>query len=120
MARDSQSGMLAEWSALLKEVRANEAELAGVARYRDALEKTYAEAQATKGQRDALHTSTMDATRRLSKAFAEGRDASIALRSFIRSVLGVRAEKLRRYGIKPLRKRARRTVKTAVRCKPAS
>jgi hypothetical protein len=113
MRRDSQIGMLAEWSELLKEVRANEADLAGVARYRDALEKTYAEAQDTKSRRDALQASTMDATRRLNKAFAEGRDASIALRSFIRGVLGIRAEKLRRYGIKPLRKRARRSRKRA-------
>jgi hypothetical protein len=107
MPKGSQDSLLADWSALVKEVRENEAELAGAARYRDALEKICTEAQNAKNQRDALVVSAMEATRRLNRTLADGRDAAITLRFFLRGVLGARTEKLRRYGIKPLRKRAR-------------
>ena len=116
MPKGSQDSLLAEWSALLKEVRENEAELGGVARHREALEKACTEARNTKSQRDALQASVMEATRRLNKTMGEGRDAAIALRFFLRGVLGIRAEKLRRYGIKPLRKRSRRMTKPAAHC----
>lgn len=98
---------LEEWSELLKQVRSDEAELAGVSRYRNALEKAHAEAQCARNRRDALQASTMEATRRLNETLAQGRDAAIALRSFLRGALGARSERLCRYGVKPLRKRRR-------------
>lgn len=115
MANGSQDSLLADWSALVKEVRENEAELAGVSRYRDALEKICTEAQNAKNQRDTLVVSAQEATRRLNRTLADGRDAAIALRSFLRGALGARSDKLRRYGVKPLRKRTRPKARPAVR-----
>lgn len=107
MPKTSQTEDPKRWTSLADEVRANEAELAGVAPFREAVERARDRVLAFQCLRDGLRASTMDATASLNAALAEGRDAAGCLRSFIKSMLGPRSEKLVRYGIKPRRKRGR-------------
>ena len=107
--RRTQDDQVQDWSELLTTAREDEAELAGAAPLIAALEDTYTQAVSLRGRRDALGASAQETTRQMKEAFAAGRDAAIALRSYIRAVLGPRSEKLLRYGIKPLRQRRRFT-----------
>ena len=108
--KHTQDDQIQDWSELLTTVREEEAELAGAGPLITALEGTHAQAVSLRSRRDALAASAQEATGQVKTAFAEGRDAAIALRSYIRGVLGPRSEKLLRYGIKPIRKRRRVTL----------
>lgn len=103
--RRTQNNQIQGWSELLTTVREDEAELAGAAPLIAALEDSHTQAVSLRRRRCELVRSAQEATRRLNVSFATGRDAAAALRSYIRAVLGPRSEKLRRYGIKPLRQR---------------
>ncbi|HEX9940498.1 MAG TPA: hypothetical protein VGG03_00665 [Thermoanaerobaculia bacterium] len=118
MPRSSKNPFLNEWYGLLQAVRENESELAGVAPLREALEKAYARTEAFSSLRDTLYTSAQDATQRYHEAVAEGKDASIRLRSYIKGMLGIWTEKLLLYGIRPIRKRGRRARRRAEVVKP--
>jgi hypothetical protein len=113
MPRSNQNQTLCDWESLLRAVRQNEVELAGVTPYREALEHAYRQARSSRAMRDSMAASAADENQRLNQALAAGRDAAICLRSFLKSLFGPRSEKLLRYGIKPQRPR-RRTRKTAV------
>ncbi|PYQ65441.1 MAG: hypothetical protein DMF53_05530 [Acidobacteria bacterium] len=96
---------IAEWDTLLQAVKETEGDLAGVVPFREALANARARAHMFKGLQDSLEASAGEATDRLRETVAVGEDAVVALRSFIRGVLGMRNEKLLRYGIKPRGKR---------------
>jgi hypothetical protein len=104
--KNSQAGQFREWEALLREVRNTEAELPGAAQFVATLERAHAEAVFWRVVRDGLLRAARSSTQELNETCATGRDAAIALRSFVKSVLGYRNEKLVRYGVKPQRKRA--------------
>jgi hypothetical protein len=74
-----------------------------------ALEESYDQATSLRTRRDALLASAMEATAQMNEAFAESRDAAMALRSCIKAVLGPRSKELVRFGIKPLRGRGRKS-----------
>ena len=103
----SQIDQLNRGSKLLKVVRENERELPGVAPFRTALEKSHEQAVRTRNRRAALAVAAKKATKQLNSDLAAVQDASIALGSFVKSVLGYRNVKLGQYGIKPIRKRSR-------------
>ena len=103
----SQDDQIHRGRKLLQAVRENERELPGVAPFCAALEKVYEQAVSAKNRREALVAASQEATRQLNQDLAVTRDAAIALRSFIKSVLGCRNPKLGHYGIKPIRKRGR-------------
>jgi hypothetical protein len=103
--KNSQADRLHDCEMLLKAVLADEAELAGVALFRAALERSHAQAVSSRERRDALMAATRAATLEVNEAFAACSEAAITLRHFIRSVLGPHNEKLARYGIKPRRRR---------------
>jgi hypothetical protein len=111
MSKNSQDATFKEWEEILANVGEDEAELAGVAPYKEALRSACSRAMGHRCLREGLLASTQNETQRLNKAIAEGRDASIRLRNFLKGVLGPRNEKLRRYGIKPLRKHGRKARK---------
>jgi len=96
----AQDHMFREWESLLTKVRKYQDELAGVAPFRDALATAHFTAVTSRNARDTLAAAAMEETRRLNEALAAGRDAAACLRHYIKSVLGVRSEKLGRYGIK--------------------
>jgi SpoVK/Ycf46/Vps4 family AAA+-type ATPase len=101
MPKISRNNSLNQWAPLLRAVRLNEAKLAGVAPFRQALEGAYTEAVFNQRAMDAIRETLREATRRRNASFAAGYDAAIALRHFIKSVLGPRAEELRLYGMTP-------------------
>jgi hypothetical protein len=106
--RKSPKNAFAEWETLLQAVRETEGDLGCVTPFREALANAQAQALTFKALRDSLEASVGDADHRLRKAVTAGEDAAVSLRGFIRSVLGVRNEKLLRYGILPLGGRHRR------------
>lgn len=97
--------VIAEWDTLLQAVKETEGDLKGVAPFREALANARARAHIFKGLQESLEASAGDATDRLRETVAVGEDAAVALRSFIQGVLGMRNEKLFRYGIRPRGKR---------------
>ncbi|HKH48266.1 MAG TPA: hypothetical protein VKM72_26705 [Thermoanaerobaculia bacterium] len=107
MSRNSQDEMYQDWSLILKVVRETEAELPGVAPYLAALDQSHGRTLSCRIRRDGLVAASQEATRQLNEALGAGQEAASALRSYIKSVLGYRNEKLVRYGIKPVRKRRR-------------
>jgi hypothetical protein len=107
MASNSRDKQLQGWDTLLEEVRENQADLPGAAPFLRALERANDQAVSLRIRRDRLLASSRDATRELDQAFTAGREAASALRSFVKSVLGFRNEKLLGYGIKPVRRRGR-------------
>ena len=108
MPGSTQDGCLNDWGITLRMVRKNEASLAGVEPHLRALEKAHHEVATSLRQRDELQEATQNMTRQLQVALAEGRDAAIRLRSFIKRKLGIHSEQLIAYGIKPIRKRGRK------------
>jgi len=103
----AQDDTFREWESLLTTVRQHQDELAGVTPFRDALATAHLAAVTSRNVRDSLAASAMEETRRLNEAVAAGCDAASRLRHYIKSVLGVRSEKLSRHGIKARGKRAR-------------
>jgi hypothetical protein len=106
MLRNTRDAKIRVWESLLKAVRENGTELAGIAPLLEALARSHAEAVAFRGVREGLRSSTQDATQRLNAALAQGQEAAECLRGYIKSVLGPRSEMLARYGMKPRRKRS--------------
>ncbi len=106
--RKSPKNAFAEWEALLQAVRETEGDLGCVTPFREALANAQAQALTFKTLRDSLEASVGDASHRLRNAMITGEDAAVSLRCFLRSMLGVRNEKLLRYGILPLGGRRRR------------
>jgi hypothetical protein len=111
----SQDDQIHRGNELLQAVRENKRELPGVAPFCEALEKVYEQAVSSKNRREALMVASQEATRHLNQDLVAAQDAAIALRSFIKSVLGCRNPKLGHYGIKPIRKRPERQVAAARR-----
>jgi hypothetical protein len=107
MASPSQDDTFQEWESLLKTVRQHQDEIVGIAPFRDALATAHLTAVASRNLRDSYEASAQEETRRLKEALATGRDAVSSLRYYIKGVLGIRSEKLSRYGIKLPRKRPR-------------
>ncbi|HEX6898885.1 MAG TPA: hypothetical protein VF789_04195 [Thermoanaerobaculia bacterium] len=99
--------LLQEWEELLTAVRETERDLGPVAPYYEALAGEHTQALVFKSLRDSLEASTANASRRLDQTLDRGQRAAVKLRAFIRSVLGLQSEGLRRYGMKPYRGRLR-------------
>ncbi len=99
------------WETLLEAVRETEPYLAGVAPFRDTLEDARARVILLKTTRDAQVTAAREARQSYREALTAGKDAAVALRGFIQSVLGMRNEQLLCYGIQPRGNRCRRKRK---------
>ncbi|MFL6262504.1 MAG: hypothetical protein ACJ76Y_22635 [Thermoanaerobaculia bacterium] len=95
------------WEALLEAVRETEHDLAGVAPFRDTLADAHTRAIMLKTTRDSQVASAQEARRSYREALTMGKDAAVALRGFIQSVLGLRNEQLACYGLQPRGKRCR-------------
>jgi hypothetical protein len=105
------------WEALLEAVRETEHDLAGVAPFRDTLADAHTRALMLKTARDAQVAAAREARRSYREAMTAGKDAAVALRGFVQSVLGLRNEQLLCYGIQPRGKR-RRLKRTLDRSTP--
>lgn len=114
MRKNSRDAQIQDWEKLLKEVWKNGEELSGARPLVAALERAHMEAVCCRVLRDGLLNASREATRQLNETFATSRDAAIALRGFVKGVLGYRNEKLTRFGIKPQRRRAVRKKKLPV------
>lgn len=90
-----------EWDALLQAVKETEGDLKGVVPFREALAEARERAHAANSLKETLKATGADAVERLREVLTVGEDAAVALRNFIRGVLGMSNEKLRRYGIQP-------------------
>ena len=99
------------WETLLEAVRETEPYLAGVAPFRDTLEDARARVLLLKTTRDAQVAAAHEARQSYQEALTAGKDAAVALRGFIQSVLGMRNEQLLCYGIQPRGNRCRRKRK---------
>jgi hypothetical protein len=89
------------WEALLEAVRETEHGLAGVAPFRDTLADLHTRAILLKSARDTQVAAVREARRSYREAMTAGKDAAVALRGFIQSVLGLRNEQLLCYGLQP-------------------
>jgi hypothetical protein len=103
------------WEDLLESVRDHEDELAGVALFRDRLANAHARAVTFQAVRTTLEGSARDARQNELAALSAGKDAAIALRGYIKSVLGTRNEKLLDYHMLPLGRpsRTRKKLRSA-------
>lgn len=99
------------WETLLEAVRETEPYLTGVAPFRDTLEDARARVILLKTTRDAQVAAAREARQSYREALTAGKDAAVALRGFIQSVLGMRNEELLCYGIQPRGNRCRRKRK---------
>jgi hypothetical protein len=99
------------WELLLEAVRETEHHLAGVAPFRDTLADAHTRALLLKMARDTEVAAAREARRSYREAMSSGKDAAVALRNFIQSVLGMRNEQLLCYGIQPRGSRCRRKRK---------
>jgi hypothetical protein len=99
--------LLQHWEGLIKAVRRHEANLPGIKPFRDALERAYTQALFNRRKKEVARAAAREATRQLRESLTEAFGAAVALRSFIKSVLGFRADALFQFGIKPRRKRSR-------------
>lgn len=108
MSGNSQDAIFERWERLIEAAREDEAELAGLAPFRAALEHAHSEAVSNRCLRDAFNVSKQEATQKLQQDLAVGRDAASCLRSFVKSMCGRKSEKLRRYGIRSRPRRLRR------------
>jgi hypothetical protein len=102
MPNPSKQKTLDDWGKLLAAVQENEADLAGVGPFLDAMAKARTRTLALRMRRDTAFVAAIDLARQAREALAAGREAAATLRGFIRCVLGRRTEKLRLYGLKPL------------------
>lgn len=89
------------WESLLEVVRETEQDLTGVAPFRDTLADAHTRVLMLKTARDAQNAAAAESRRQYREALRAGQDAAVALRGFVQSVLGLRNEKLRCYGIQP-------------------
>lgn len=106
------------WEALLEAVRETEHDLAGVAPFRDILADAHTRVLLLKTGRDTQEAAAREARQCYREAVSAGKDAAVALRGFIQSVLGLRNEQLVRYGLQP-RGRYRGPKRTLEPCPPA-
>lgn len=111
MSGNSQDAKLHDLDSLLAAARKHEATHPGIKPFRQALEGAYARAVSTRGLRDTLDASKMEATHQLNLAFDESHEAAIRLRNFVKGVLGPRSEALADFGVKPLRKRGPKSAR---------
>ena len=65
----------------------------------------HAQAVSAHDQREKLTAAAREVTKQLNDNLAAANEAAIALRSYIKGVLGIRNSKLTRYGMKPRHKR---------------
>jgi hypothetical protein len=106
MFKKAQDTLLQRCERMLRAVRKCEAELGGVAPFRDALERAYAQTLFNKQRRLVARAAAQEATRQLHESFDTVYDAHAALRHFLQSVLGYRSDKLRLFEIQPRKKRS--------------
>jgi hypothetical protein len=99
------------WETLLEAVRETEPYLAGVAPFRDTLADAHALVLKLKTARDTQVAAVREARQSYREAMTAGKDAAVALRNFIQSLLGMRNEQLLCYGIQPRGNRCRRKRK---------
>jgi hypothetical protein len=107
------------WEALLDAVRETEHDLVGVAPFRDTLADAHTRALLLKDARETQKVAAREASRSHREAMTAGRDAAVALRGYVQSVLGMRNEKLLRYGIQPRGRRRCRKRKPGPVSHPA-
>lgn len=105
--RQSQDQQIRGGAKLLETVRENEGELPGVGPFLASLEKVHAQAVSSRDRREKLVAAAREATKQSNEDLAEAREAAIALRCYLKGVLGFRNPKLTHYGIRPMRKRGR-------------
>jgi hypothetical protein len=114
MPKNGRANQLCEWDKLLRAVKSGKAELPGVAPFEADLDRTLSEAVRAQKRKAALLANARKATKQVNTSFRACHHASIALRNFIKSVLGFKSERLIRYGIRPVRHRRSQLAKAPV------
>jgi hypothetical protein len=94
-----------DWESLLAAVDDRAPELPGIEPHRSALAASLAKARQTKGVQESHEASRQATTQSLRAIVVEGKDQAIRLRGAIRAALGPTTEKLKQFGIHPLRRR---------------
>ena len=118
MPKKSYDALLESCERMLKAVRRHGADLAGVAPFRDALERAYTQSLFNRQRQEVARAAAREATRQLRASLSGASDARAALRHFLRSVLGFRSEQLRLFDIQPVKKRSRRLREPASNGQP--
>jgi hypothetical protein len=113
MQKKAQDTLLQSWGRLIRAVRKHQAELGGIKSFRDALERAYTQALINRRRRDVTRAAAKEATRELQRSLETAFDAAASARSFIKSVLGFRSERLREFGMTPRQGCARKSKNPA-------
>ena len=116
MARMGFMSNLNDWENLLTQVRELTQKYPYLESLRIELDSAVAKARQAKAQQMALQAASQQATCQVATALAQGRDAAIRMRSYLKACLGFRNVELVRFGVAPLQKRGPR--KTGVTAKP--
>jgi hypothetical protein len=107
---------LDDWENLLMQVRELTRDYPYLESLRIDLENAAGKVRIAKAQQMALQAASQHATLQVTTALAQGRDAAIRMRSYLKACLGCRNEELARFGVAPIRRRGSR--KTDVTVKP--
>ncbi len=99
----SYRSLLSEWGRLLAAVRTNEVDFPVLTAYRVVLEGHLENVRLARARQLALKKQSRKATRVLRQLVLAGLDEVRCLRSQVRAELGPRDERLRLFGVKPLR-----------------
>jgi len=118
MRKESQDFLLQQFERLIKAVRQHEADLPGIKPFRDAMERAYTQAIFNRRRKEVARAAAKEATRQCHESLCEAFDAAVALRGFIKSVVGFRSKALFQFGMKPRGKYNR--AKPAIGFKPPS
>lgn len=102
MSTPKQSNLIANWEQLFAAVEAHEAELPLLSPFKAFLRESLDRVRESKNHQEVLTASRRQATRDLQQRLQEGSDLVSRLRSQVKAELGLRDERLKLFGIKPI------------------
>jgi hypothetical protein len=97
-----------DWEGLLVATLEHLGQLPSVEAHRFALEQHLQATKTVKARQDSHTAGRQEATQELRSMILQGRELATRLRGAIRADLGPKNERLVQFGVKPVRKRARR------------
>lgn len=108
MSNPKFSVLVADWEQLFAAVEAHEAELPVLVSYKTFLRESLDRVRVAKTHQESLKAGGLQATRDVKQRIREGGEVVARLRSQVKAELGLRDERLKLFGIKPLPHRGTR------------
>jgi len=109
----SYAGLIRDWEKLLTSATERQDQLPNIEAFRQPVEQVLAEAKAIKSRQDAAAGDRQRATQELTEVITRGRDLVARMRQAVRAQVGLKNEILILFGVKPVRRRVRKTTPAA-------